>query len=249
MRTTARLALAALMALAPAAATGQTGLSFDSGSGLGLKLRAPGAELPAYAGFGTTAVQAWETMRGNFALYGGGDEVARLGAQGGAAYAGIVYSRPGWGTSLELTHTRGSLIAPQRYALTGQLHAPLSASRSLNVGLKYRDYDADAAMRHGPAGDVAVGNAYTLAGTRPAGYQLQMSYQYSAAGSLGLAVGREIETFTPFWDSSASGPRQFGLTGQHWLTPSWALSYDILTHDVATPLRVQGLRLGVRYRF
>ena len=43
--------------------------------------------------------------------------------------------------------------------------------------------------------------------------------------------------------------RQFSFTGQHWLTPSWALSYDILSHDVASPLKLQGLRLGVRYRW
>jgi hypothetical protein len=98
-------------------------------------------------------------------------------------------------------------------------------------------------------------NSFTLAPARltgagfAPGYQLQMSYQYSAAGTLGLALGRDVETFTPFIDPAIPGQRQFTLTGQHWLTPSWALSYDVLSTDVATPLRVQGLRLGVRYRF
>ena len=81
-------------------------------------------------------------------------------------------------------------------------------------------------------------------------YQLQMSYQHSAASTFGLALGREVETFTPFLDSSSSSQRQFAFTGQHWLTPSWALSYDLQPHDITSPLRLQGLlRLGVRYRF
>jgi hypothetical protein len=41
--------------------------------------------------------------------------------------------------------------------------------------------------------------------------------------------------------------------GQHWLTPAWALSYDVLYNDPAnmSTLRLQGLglRMGVRYRF
>jgi hypothetical protein len=76
-----------------------------------------------------------------------------------------------------------------------------------------------------------------------------MNYQHSIASSFGLALGREVETFTPFHDSASSGARQLSFTGQHWLTPSWALSYDLLSQDAASPLRLQGLRLGMRYRF
>jgi len=43
------------------------------------------------------------------------------------------------------------------------------------------------------------------------------------------------------------------LENTGWLTPSWALSYDLLSGDLAGPstLRLQGLglRFGVRYRF
>jgi hypothetical protein len=39
------------------------------------------------------------------------------------------------------------------------------------------------------------------------------------------------------------------FTGQHWLTPSWGLTYDLLSGESGDSMRVQGLRLGVRYRF
>ena len=61
------------------------------------------------------------------------------------------------------------------------------------------------------------GNGYTLAGAWSAGYapsyQVQMSYQYSAASAFGMALGRDVETFTPFVDPSMSGPRQLSFTG------------------------------------
>ena len=59
--------------------------------------------------------------------------------------------------------------------------------------------------------------------------------------ALGLLEGRELETFTSGFDSVATGSRQFSFTGQHWLTPSWALSYDVLSNDPSS-LRLQGLR-------
>jgi len=58
-----------------------------------------------------------------------------------------------------------------------------------------------------------------------------------------------VESHAPNLESA--GQRQFTFTGQHWLTPSWALNYDVLTYDLASPLRSQNLRLGLgmRYRF
>jgi hypothetical protein len=76
-----------------------------------------------------------------------------------------------------------------------------------------------------------------------------MSYLYGNSSAFGLALGREIETYTPYVDATGAA-RQLTFMGQHWLTPSWALSYDVLTGDPANPrLQDVGLRLGVRYRF
>lgn len=242
-------------AIAPAPAAGQLGMWMDRAGGLGLRPDAGGTGLPADGAFSTGAAHAWQAMRGKeFALYGGTLETARLGLRAPETLAGIVQSRGAWGYSFEVSHSNAAAFAPQRYALGGQIHTSLTEGRTLSVGLKYRVQEPDSAQRYGLPGDMTGPNGYSLTGPRAGsyspGYQVQMSYQYSAAGALGLAVGREVETFTPFLDSAAaSGPRQFSLTGQHWVTPSWALSYDILSQDVATPLRVQGLRLGVRYRF
>lgn len=253
MRCPASYMLFVLAAIAPVAATGQAGLSLERAAGLGLKSESAEAQAPST--FGESATQAWLGLRagaGDYALYGGHDG-PRLGLRGAESYAGVVYSATGWGTSLEAAYTNLSGLAPGRYAVTGQMHAPLSEGRTLSMGLKYRLYDADPAVRYGLPLEMTGTNGYSLAGPRgmaySQSYQVQMSYQYSAAGTVGLALGRDVETFTPLVDVSGSGPRQLSFTGQHWLTPSWALSYDVLSQDVATPLRLQGLRLGVRYRW
>jgi len=184
-------------------------------------------------------------------------EAPNLGLRAAESYGGIVYFLPGgWGSSLEAGYIQESPLSPRRYALTGQLHTSFSEGRSLSLGLKYRLHDTDSGMRYGTPGEMPSGNGYTLMPSHLAGagyapsYQLQMSYQHSAASTFGLALGREVETFTPFLDSSSSSQRQFMFTGQHWLTPSWALSYDLQPQDINSPLRLQGLlRLGVRYRF
>ena len=242
-----------LAALAPAAATGQAGLSFERSAGLGLKPQSTEAFLPGHA-FGESAAHAWQGLpAGDYALYGGNYEAPRLGLRAVESHAGVVYAASGWAASFESSYSHLSPVAPGRYALTGQLHTSLGEGRSLSVGLKYRLYDTDAGLRHGIPGEPAFSNGYTLVGPHFAAYapsyQVQMSYQHSAASAFGLALGRDVETFTPLADLSGSGPRQFSFTGQHWLTPSWALSYDIMSHDVASPLKLQGLRLGVRYRW
>jgi hypothetical protein len=252
-----RLSLLALFAIVPAIASAERVAERQHIAGLGLQSGSGAAAFAADMAFGSEATQVWQSSRSSdYSLYSGARETSRLGLRAAESYGGIVYSpRGGWGSSLEAGYAQESLLAPRRYALTGQLHTSFSDGRSLSVGLKYRVQDTDAALRYGTAADAPSINGYTLAPSHLTGsglvpsYQLQMSYQYSAASSFGLALGREVETYTPIQDPANSGPRQFMFTGQHWVTPSWALSYDVLSQDAATPLRALGLRLGVRYRW
>jgi hypothetical protein len=235
----------------------QSGLTAER-FGLGLKARSEAAVYPHDSGFGGEAAQIWQATRtSEFALIGGMRDAPRLGLRAVESYGGIVYARPGgWGSSLEAGFSRETLDAPRRYSLGGQMHTALSDGRTFSVGIKYRAFDVDSGLRPGLAAETPAAHAYTLAPLRVPGtplgpsYQLQMSYQHSSTSAFGLALGREVETFTPYLDASGNG-RQLTFTGQHWLSPSWALSYDVLSSDPANPLRFQGLgmRLGVRYRF
>ena len=226
-------------ALVPLTCAAQARLSYEH-SGLGLRQQsATGAESPS-----------------DFTLFGGAREVTRAGLGPAETYGGVAYALPrGWGSSLAAGYTPESLFAPRQYALTGQVRTALSDGSVLSMGIRYRVYDVDPGTR----GDAPLTNGYTLTPSRPAGtsfapgYQVQFGYQYSAFSLFGLALSRDLETYTSAFDPTSGYPRQLSFTGQHWLSPSWALSYDVLTGDLgsASLMRLQGLglRLGVRYRF
>lgn len=192
----------------------------------------------------------------DFTLFGGSREMARGGLGAAEAYGGVAYSfSRTWGSSLEAAFAPESPRVPRQYALAGEVRTALSDRRALSVGIKYRVYEAEP----GAPGNSAPMNGFGLVPSRglgtsyAPGYQLQIGYQHSAFTVFGLALGREMENYASALDPSAPYPLQLSFTGQHWLTPSWALSYDVLSGDlgIPNPIRLQGLglRFGVRYRF
>jgi hypothetical protein len=244
------LALAALAVVAAPSFAG-TGLSTER---FGLGLKPPGSPTPWTGGLahGSDPNLDWQSAASGDVFYGGTREFTRLRLRAPETYAGIFHPlAEDWGASLELGVMQGQ-FAPRRYSLTGQLHTALAGGSTMSFGLKYRVYEPEATAH--PYAD-PVGNGYALVpparipgvGYGPT-YQLSLNYQYSPAHVFGLALGRDLETFTPGFDVPG-GARQFTFTAEHWLTPSWALSYDVLSNDPGNSLRLQGLRLGVRYRF
>jgi len=251
--TLAAVALTVAAALLPLTPAAQAQLSPQRG-GQGLRPQtAPGVDAPS----GGEAKQSWQGRQpAEFTLFGGSRERARGGLGAAEAYGGVAYSfSRTWGSSLEAAFAPESPRVPRQYALAGEVRTALSDRRALSVGIKYRVYDTDPGM----PGDSAPMNGFGLAPSRglgtsyAPGYQLQFGYQHSAFTVFGLALGREMESYASALDPSAHYPLQLSFTGQHWLTPSWALSYDVLSGDLGglSPIRLQGLglRFGVRYRF
>ena len=191
--------------------------------------------------------------RESYTLYGGVREVPRLGPQAVESYGGVLYPlTENWGSSLEAGVTRDSPVASQRYSLFGQLRTTLSTGHELSLGLKYT-YDTPQVplfwLNSESTGGIANGYALAPRLGGGAGYQLQLSYLYGVRNTVGLAYasGKELEYFGSPYDALAD-TRQFMLTGQHWLSPNWALNYDVYSPD-SNLFRRQGLRLGLRYRF
>lgn len=237
-------------------AVAQVGLWDDRG-GLGVRPSArESAPLPASSRTDPGAQRQASSSR-DYELYSGVREMPRLGTSAPESYSGVAYTMSrNWGSSLEAGVMPESARAPRRYSLAGQLQTALSDERGVSVGLKYRHYDPRPGLRGGPYGDPLGGTGGPeLASSAAPGlfssqsYEVRLRYQHSASSSFGLALGRDVETLTPGLGAGANGERQFMLTGQHWLTPSWGLSYDLLSDEPGTSMRVQGLRLGVRYRF
>lgn len=98
--------------------------------------------------------------------------------------------------------------------------------------------------------------AYTLAAgeTEGAGsslsHRIRLSLYYSdrSAVEVGLAAGREVE--------SLGGSRLLGsdvlslnLSGRHWLTPAWAVTYDIGWHRQGKLYTRRGFSIGLRHLY
>ncbi len=250
------ISLALVAAGAASLCAAQSGLSPQTSSGLGLRPDSRAGAAPADALYSGDGPSLWQPRGSDFTLYGGARDLPAFGLGPAEAYSGVAYALPrGWGSSsLEAAYAQESQFAPRRYTVAGQVRTELSApGRALSAGIRYRVYDMDTGARGLAPGESFVPNGYSLAPSRDPGYQLQFSYHHSAASSFGLALGRDVETYTSSYDPTSTAPRQLTFMGQHWLTPAWALSYDVLYNDPAnmSTLRLQGLglRLGVRYRF
>ena len=249
------ISLALVAAGAASLCAAQSGLAPQTSSGLGLRSDNRALAPSAEALFSGDGPSLWQPRVSDFALYGGARDLPAFGLGPAEAYSGVAYALPrGWGSSsLEAAYTQESRFAPRRYAVAGQVRTELSTpGRAVSAGIKYRIYDTDTGARGLAPGESFVPNGYSLAASRDPGYQVQFSYHHSAASSFGLAVGRDVETYTSSYDPTST-VRQLTFMGQHWLTPAWALSYDVLYNDPSnmSTLRLQGLglRLGVRYRF
>jgi hypothetical protein len=235
IKCSVRLAVALAISALAGASVAQSGLMTER-FGIGLKARTDSSADPIDAALGSESARVWQITRPpQITLISGVRDAPRMGLRAVESYGGVAYTaRSGWGSSFEAGFAQDAPESARRYSFGGQMHTALSNGRSLSVGLKYSVFDTDSGARPVALSDGPAAHAYTLAPLHTPGaafgpsYQVQMSYQHSSTSAFGLT-----------------------FMGQHWLTPSWALSYDVLTSDLANPLRLQGvgLRLGVRYRF
>src|SRR5262249_49090344 len=121
------------------------------------------------------------------AAYGGMRERTRLGLMASESYSGFGYSfSDRLAASLELAPMESTLFTPRRYSLSGQLQTAFATGNGLSLGLSYRVYDPDYAVRPGATPEMASNNGYSLVPVRTPGtglgpsYQLQLHYQYTS---------------------------------------------------------------------
>jgi len=100
---------------------------------------------------------------------------------------------------------------------------------------------------------------YTVYNGRPEGagsataQRLSMDHYYGGddRSRIGVSVawGREVENQGPPAGIITSDIRDVTLTGRHWLSNSWAVSWDAWWHEQGDLYTRTGGRLGLRYRF
>jgi hypothetical protein len=217
-----------------------------------------GLKLPRSGAPGAAPQSRRNLTAGGASLYGVSRELPPFGASNAQQVGGVLYPLTGsWFSSVETTADSGSPGAGRGYGLLGQVHRTLPGGFALSAGLRYRVLESGPAPLPSGAPEASTfDRSWALyppaAGSgASAGYELRLNYRYGERNTLGLTYGsgNEADYTRQMLGLQATDGRQFGLTGEHWLTPDWALNYGVMAQEQVGPHRGQGLRLGLRYRF
>jgi YaiO family outer membrane protein len=146
-----------------------------------------------------------------------------------------------------------------RYTLFSQVTRTLPGGWGLGFGVRQTEYNFASANLLSFSAERSFGSfrgANTLYSNRADGtalgsaHRFEVSYLYGERNSIGLSytTGRDVDSFGLPATVFASDVKDWTLSGRHWLSPNWALTYDVLSQEQAL-YRRQGLRLGVSRSF
>lgn len=146
-----------------------------------------------------------------------------------------------------------------RQTFHGQFERLLPGGWGVGLGLRRNDFRTVASNALSLSAERQWGDfrgAYTLISGLPEGqstesHRFQLSYQYAARSSVGLAYtnGREIDYLGWTRGLAAADVNNWSLGGLHRLTPAWAITYDMVRGTQSSLTPQQGLRLGLRHDF
>lgn len=226
----------------------------------GMKHRLPGLKLPRdVTDRGGFALDFLSGEEGGRVIYGGTRTALGLGSRQPRTIGGLRYPFAGsWSSIIEASSDAPTALSGRGYGLVGQVHRALPGGWGVSLGLHYNVYETGTSRLLGDASEPWSLHSFGLP-LHPAtggvatttGYELRLNYRYGERNMLGLTYGSGNEfDYSRYMPGLYPGDsRQFGLIGEHWLTPEWALNYGLMAQDQIGPHRGQGLRLGLRYRF
>lgn len=146
-----------------------------------------------------------------------------------------------------------------KYSLYTRVSQSLPGGWGLGFGVRQSEYSFATTNLLSVSAERYFGSfrgAYTLYSNRSEGSTLgsarkvQVDYMYGERNTVGLAytTGRDMEMLGPAIGLPYTDVRDLVLSGRHWISPNWALTYDVLSQEQALVKR-QGLRLGVSRSF
>lgn len=236
-----------------------TGTATESAAA-GREAQPPGLRLPREVrGRGADVLDVTGGDDSGLVIYSGTRMSPRLGPGQSQAIGGVLSPLAGsWFSTLEASVDAPALLPGRGYGLFGQVHRSLPGGWGVSLGLRYNVYDSGASPLPVSAWEPGTVPSSVLplhpAGASTAtstGYELRLNYRYGERNTLGFTygVGSESDYTRQMLGLYPNDGRQFGLIGEHWLTPDWAVSYGFMAQEQIGPVRGQGLRLGLRYRF
>ena len=203
-----------------------------------------------------------EDLAPRLTLYSGTRE-ARHFSMGDVSYTTSLHQPAGVPTSaLPQTPYDPRFAGAPKYTLSSQVSQSLPGGWGLGFGLRQTDYGFATGNLLAFSAERYFGNlrgAYTLysnganGGGFGAAHRFQVNYFYGERNVVGLAytTGRDIENMNiSAIGLPAADSRDLTLSGRHWLSTNWALTYDVLSQEQSLwNSRRQGLRFGVSRSF
>jgi YaiO family outer membrane protein len=208
------------------------------------------------------AAAAREDLAPRLSLYSGTLEFRRSAA-GPVAYNTSLF-RPAGSSASSHAHSPFDprFSGAPKYTLVNQVTQALPGDWGLGFGLRQTDYGFATGNLLAVSAERYFGNvrgAYTLysngatTGALVTAQRFQVNYFYGERNVVGLSytTGRDIENLNmSAIGLPAADVRDVTLSGRHWLSTNWALTYDVLSQEQSLwTSRRQGLRLGVSRSF
>lgn len=146
-----------------------------------------------------------------------------------------------------------------RYTLRTQVTQLLPGGWGVGFGVRQNQYNFASTNLLSLSAERNWGHfrgAYTLhsngagGATFGASHRFELSYAYGDRNVVGFSytTGRDLEYMGASMNPYTMDVRDWSLSGRHWLSPNWALTYDVLQQEQAL-YRRSGLRLGVSRSF
>jgi YaiO family outer membrane protein len=166
-----------------------------------------------------------------------------------------------WTSLIEASMSPDHHVLAQN-SLFGQLQKSFADGWDVQAGLRHSTYTNASSNMVVLTGERYWGDyraSYKLylsklpgAGTAP-NNNAQLSYYYTGTGrdflTLGLSKGRQVESLGPGLGVLITDVTNVSVSGRHWLTPAWGLSYEATMEHQGNLYSRKGIRLGLRYAF
>lgn len=213
-----------------------------------------------YANWDSAYVDAAHRFGARHSLYGELQQARRFGLTDREVSGG--YYQPlgdNWTALVEASASAEHNFLAQR-SLFGQLQAALGGGWDVQAGFRHSAYTQTTTDLTVLTGERYWGSwraAYHLylarlqgSGSAPS-HVGQLAYYYSGNSSVTLSVarGRQAESLGPGLGVLLLDVRNVSLSGRHWLSPAWAVSFEALTESQGNLYTRKGIRLGLRHAF
>jgi len=211
-----------------------------------------------YADWQSRYLEAGYQLGPRQSVYGLLRETERFGQRDHELLAGYYHPlAPAWTLVLEGNFSPTHQVLA-KWSAFGEIQRSLPDGWGIQAGLRRTEYNQDRTATANLGLERYWANhraAYTLYASHLEGngsstaHRLQFDHYYAERSRIGLyaAVGRELENLGS--SVLASDVRSLGLIGRHWLTPDWAVSYELIHQRQGDLYTRHGARLGLRRAF